>query len=124
MIRLNWQAQHVKILGAIQLLSMNIQVNALNDNKIYDKYFEEIEWVEHQDHYLSKHTKNGKQTFPSLQEAKDACLMLPIDECAGVTQTKSGFQPRKGSDGKRPSKWGETTFLRQQNEKKCKWFTS
>ena len=91
------------------------------DSENNNEYFEEIEWVEHADHYLSKHTKQGKQTFSTLREAQAFCLLLSIDECAGVTQTEIGFQPRQGSDGKRPSKSGEISFLRGKVEDKSEF---
>ena len=84
--------------------------------KIKNENFEETQWDEHMNHYLSKHTKKGKLTFSTLEEAKSVCMMLPIDECAGVTQTKKGFQPRQGSDGKRASTRGEISFLRRKIE--------
>ena len=97
-----------------------MRVSAFFSRKINKKYFEEIEWVEHPDHYLAKHTKNGKQTFQTLKEAQAACMMLSMNECAGVTQTKKGFQPRKGSDGKRASRSGEISFIRHKVNGKSK----
>ena len=80
------------------------------------QHFKETQWDEHKDHYLSKHTRKGKLTFSTLEEAQSVCMMLSIDECAGVTQTKNGFQPRQGSDGKRASTRGEISFLRRKIE--------
>ena len=97
-----------------------MSVSTFYSRKINKKYFKEIEWVEHQDHYLAKHTKNGRQTFPTLKEAQAACMMLSMNECAGVTQTNKGFQPRKGSDGRRASRSGETSFMRHKVNSKSK----
>ena len=88
---------------------------------IHNEHFKEIEWDEHADHYLAKYTKKGKGlTLSTLEEAQSVCMMLSIDECAGVTQTKNGFEPRQGSDGKRASTRGEISFLRRKVEEKSK----
>ena len=98
-----------------------MRVSAFYGIKINNQHFEEIEWDEYADHYLAKHALGKKQTFPSLEEAQSVCLRLSIDECAGVTQTKNGFQPRQGSDGKRASPSGEISFLRRKVENKSKF---
>ena len=93
-----------------------MRVGTFHGQKSKKHNFEETQWDEHMNHYLSKHTKKGKLTFSTLEEAKSVCMMLPTDECAGVTQTKNGFQPRQGSDGKRTSTRGEISYLRRKIE--------
>ena len=63
----------------------------------------------------------GKRIFQTLEEAQQNCLQLPFEECAGITKTNQGFEPRLGFGGKKPSLHGETAYLRQNIEPKSEF---